>query len=197
MIFWKPDKKFCLLLGVFFTAGFVAGALLMKTHGAGEGETAGFFGDYYLSQYAYLEVDRRDLACLVAKERGKWFLLMWTLGFTSVGSYLVYAFSGLWGFFTAVLAVSAFTQRGIEGIGLVLLFSLPQILIYVPLWIWFLGVVSQKSEVCRKVRKMGAAVKNNWQYMMCLIAGGSILLLGILTESYLNSWLIQQILRFL
>ena len=45
---------------------------------------AGIFSPYYLKEYAYLDIDRRKLMLIVAKERGKWLLLLWALGFLSL-----------------------------------------------------------------------------------------------------------------
>ena len=98
MHFQKPDKKFCLLLGLAFAAGFLAGLCLVAKGDLISTEKAGLFGDYYLHQYSYLDIDRTELAILVAKERGKWLLLMWALGFSGSGVFFVYLFAGVWGF---------------------------------------------------------------------------------------------------
>ena len=138
-----------------------------------------------------------DLTFLVAKERGKWLLLMWALGFTGTGVFFVYLFAGVWGFLGAVFVAQAYIKRGIAGIGLALLFGMPQLLIYVPLWLWFLYAVQKQSIVCGRMKRMGAANKDNRQYLFKLAAASVGLALGILTESYVNSWIVQQILRLI
>ena len=113
MYFEKPDKKFCLLIILASAAGFLAGLLLIGNSNLISTEKAGLFSDYYLRQYSYLEIDRAELAWMIARERGKWLLLMWALGFTWAGMFCVYLFAGLWGFFGAVLIGMAFIKKGI------------------------------------------------------------------------------------
>lgn len=197
MHFQKPDKKFCLLLGLAFAAGFLAGLCLVAKGDLISTEKAGLFGDYYLHQYSYLDIDRTELAILVAKERGKWLLLMWALGFSGSGVFFVYLFAGVWGFLEAIFFAQAFLKKGIAGIGLAVLFGMPQLLIYVPLWIWFLWEVQKQSRICGRMKRMGTVNQNNRQYLLRLAAAGVGLLLGILTESYVNSWMIQQVLRMI
>lgn len=197
MGFQKPDKKFCLLIFLAFAGGFLGGVLLVAKGGVISAEKAGLFSDYYLYQYSYLDINRMDLTFLVAKERGKWLLLMWALGFTGTGVFFVYLFAGVWGFLGAVFVAQAYIKRGIAGIGLALLFGMPQLLIYVPLWLWFLYAVQKQSIVCGRMKRMGAANKDNRQYLFKLAAASVGLALGILTESYVNSWIVQQILRLI
>lgn len=195
MHFEKPDKKFCLLIVLAYTAGVLFSIFLMKNGERPAAEKAGLFSDYALNQYSCLEINRKELMCIVAKERGKWLLLMWAVGFTWAGVYLVYAFSAVWGFFCGILVMTSFLRKGIWGIVLALLFGMPQMLIYIPLWLWFLYIIHEKSSLCRKMKKIGAVSRNNQQYVIFLLAGAGVLVLGILTESYLNSWIIQQVLR--
>ena len=192
---WKTDKKFRLLLLLAFAAGFLTGILLTQKTDILVTEKAGMFGDYYLGQYAQLEIDKMELLCLIVRERGKWMILMWALGFTAAGAAFVYVFSAFWGFLFAVVSCAAFCQNGMRGLGLLVLSGIPQMLIYVPLWLYFLQAVSEKSHACREMRIVGRISLKNRQYVMVLLCGILILFLGNLTESYLNSWLIQQVLH--
>lgn len=195
MRFKKPEKKFCLFLGLACAVGIAAG-IFFAIQGKGiESEGVGIFSESMLRQYAFLEIDRQALFWMIAKERGKWLLLMWAAGFTGVGIYLVYLFAALWGFFGGILCACSFLEKGVWGLALLFLFGMPQSVIYLPLWIWFLSAVFEKSSLCRNMRKMGAASRSNRQYVMLMFAGGGVLVLGILTESYFNTWLIQQVLH--
>ena len=84
---------------------------------------------------------------------------------------------------------------GIAGIGLGLLFQVPQILIYVPLFLWMMEEADKKSRQFAYLRKIGTAGKNNRRYFLCFFVALSVLFLGILTESYAGSGLVQMILR--
>lgn len=195
MRIWKPDKKFCILLFLSFAAGAAIGFFLIRSKTIVLPQQAVVFGNYYLRQYARLDIDKAQLGWQIAKERGKWLLLLWALGFTWAGGYFVYIFCGIWGLFYAVLTAAAFGRMGIPGLGLLLLSGVPQILIYIPLWLWFLSEVQKKSRLCREVKKTGAVSGNNRKYLAVFLAGGGVLFLGILTESYVNSWILQQVLR--
>ena len=81
------------------------------------------------------------------------------------------------------------------GIGLGLLFQVPQILIYVPLFLWMMEEADKKSRQFAYLRKIGTAGKNNRRYFLCFFVALSVLFLGILTESYAGSGLVQMILR--
>lgn len=196
MRFWKLDKKTCLQHFLVFAAGFLIGMLLLKYKENILRNQSGIFGDYYLEQYSFLEIDKRSLTWMLMKERGKWIIIMWALGFTGIGVFAVYVFDVLWGFLFSIVLSAVIFQQGLAGVGLVFLLVMPQALIYIPFWLWFLQVIADRSNAYRNSQKMGRIMKGNRQYVMSLIAGVGVFLLGILTESYLNSWLVQQILRF-
>ena len=145
--------------------------------------------------YAYLDIDRRKLMLIVAKERGKWLLLLWALGFSTVGRFCIYLFPAVWGVIGTLFLAQAFASMGIAGIGLGLLFQVPQILIYVPLFLWMMEEADKKSRQFAYLRKIGTAGKNNRRYFLCFFVALSVLFLGILTESYAGSGLVQMILR--
>ena len=53
----------------------------------------------------------------------------------------------------------------------------------------------KKSRQFAYLRKIGTAGKNNRRYFLCFFVALSVLFLGILTESYAGSGLVQMILR--
>ena len=133
----KPDQKFLLFCAISMLTGILAGIFLAVKCRTGNG-AAGIFSPYYLKEYAYLDIDRRKLMLIVAKERGKWLLLLWALGFSTVGRFCIYLFPAVWGVIGTLFLAQAFAGMGIAGIGLGLLFQVPQILIYVPLFLWMM-----------------------------------------------------------
>lgn len=70
----KPDQKFLLFCAISMLTGILAGIFLAVKCRTGN-SAAGIFSPYYLKEYAYLDIDRRKLMLIVAKERGKWLLL--------------------------------------------------------------------------------------------------------------------------
>ena len=190
----KPDQKFLLFCAISMLTGILAGIFLAVKCRTGN-SAAGIFSPYYLKEYAYLDIDRRKLMLIVAKERGKWLLLLWALGFSTVGRFCIYLFPAVWGVIGTLFLAQAFAGMGIAGIGLGLLFQVPQILIYVPLFLWMMEEADKKSRQFAYLRKIGTAGKSNRRYFLCFFVALSVLFLGILTESYAGSGLVQMILR--
>lgn len=67
--------------------------------------------------------------------------------------------------------------------------------VYVPLFLWMMEEADKKSRQFAYLRKIGTAGKNNRRYFLCFFVALSVLFLGILTESYAGSGLVQMILR--
>ena len=168
----KPDQKFLLFCAISMLTGILAGIFLAVKCRTGN-----------------------KLMLIVAKERGKWLLLLWALGFSTVGRFCIYLFPAVWGVIGTLFLAQAFASMGIAGIGLGLLFQVPQILIYVPLFLWMMEEADKKSRQFAYLRKIGTAGKNNRRYFLCFFVALSVLFLGILTESYAGSGLVQMILR--
>lgn len=110
----KPDQKFLLFCAISMLTGILAGIFLAVKCRTGNG-AAGIFSPYYLKEYAYLDIDRRKLMLIVAKERGKWLLLLWALGFSTVGRFCIYLFPAVWGVIGTLFLAQAFAGMGIAG----------------------------------------------------------------------------------
>lgn len=150
----KPDQKFLLFCAISMLTGILTGIFLAVKCRTGNG-AAGIFSPYYLKEYAYLDIDRRKLMLIVAKERGKWLLLLWALGFSTVGRFCIYLFPAVWGVIGTLFLAQAFAGMGIAGIGLGLLFQVPQILIYVPLFLWMMEEADKKADSLRIFGRSG------------------------------------------
>ena len=155
----KPDQKFLLFCAISMLTGILAGIFLAVKCRTGNG-AAGIFSPYYLKEYAYLDIDRRKLMLIVAKERGKWLLLLWALGFSTVGRFCINLFPAVWGVIGTLFLAQAFAGMGIAGIGLGLLFQVPQILIYVPLFLWMMEEADKKSRQFAYLRKIGYSLSS-------------------------------------
>lgn len=190
----KPDQKFLLFCAISMLTGILAGIFLAVKCRTGNG-AAGIFSPYYLKEYAYLDIDRRKLMLIVAKERGNGCCFWWALGFSTVGRFCIYLFPGSLGPDRDFISGTGVCRYGDAGIGLGLLFQVPQILIYVPLFLWMMEEADKKSRQFAYLRKIGTTGKNNRRYFLCFFVALSVLFLGILTESYAGSGLVQMILR--
>ena len=143
----KPDQKFLLFCAISMLTGILAGIFLAVKCRTGNG-AAGIFSPYYLKEYAYLDIDRRKLMLIVAKERGKWLLLLVGTRIQHGGRFCIYLFPAVWGVIGTLFLAQAFAGMGIAGIGLGLFISEPQILIYVPLFLWMMEEADKKQTVC-------------------------------------------------
>ena len=112
---------------------------------------------------------------IVAKERGKWLLLFVGTRIQHGGKILYLSVSGSLGRDRDFILAQAFASMGIAGIGLGLLFQVPQILIYVPLFLWMMEEADKKSRQFAYLRKIGTAGKNNRRYFLCFFVALSVL----------------------
>ncbi|MCI8428980.1 MAG: stage II sporulation protein M [Lachnospiraceae bacterium] len=167
----------CLIL---FFAGLLAGILFVHT--LSDDSFAGIFSEYFLNQYASLEIDSRKLFRYVFGYRCGQYALLVCCGAVSAAPVLLGAslfFLGMtWGTMISVSTV----RLGLKGVLICVAGVIPQILFYLPafgwilLWIW----------------NGGSSRKKYWFFSG---AGFFFLLSGIVTEVYLNPLLLQQILQ--
>ena len=195
MYLFRQNKKFYIRCLMFAVSGILAGIFFAVKGGLSGVEKPNVFSNDYLHEYACLAIDSKKLFWIVVKERGKWFFLLWAFGLTGAGVWASGIFPALWGFFGSVFFAQAFLKQGAAGLVLGILFQLPQILVYIPLFAWSLYQMTQKSRQIRNRKKMGIAGTVQGVYLRHFLAALAILLLGILTESYINSYMVQLILQ--
>lgn len=170
---------------VFFL-GFAMGIILINILGRGYLSEAGILSEYFLSQYKYMEINALDLFFYIMEKRIKWEVIVWVLGYTAIGVPCAVAFILWFGFAAGVLLSISVLKMGGAGILFCLAATLPQMLIYIPVWFMLIYNVYKKRE------RKGSA---NWSY--ALVGVGALLFtgVGVLVESYINPLLLRQILR--
>lgn len=182
-------------LVLFFLIGFLGGIILIHLLGESYLHQAGILSDYFIRQYKYIEIDFMDLFFYILEKRLKWGLLLWVAGFTAAGVPLGSLYTGWLGFSAGTLLSISMLKMGLKG----MLFSVgavvPQIFLYVPIWIFLLYHIHQKAER-RKNRGPGMTAKDlDWRYVLIGIGTVLFLFFGVFVESYINPWVLRQILR--
>lgn len=195
MRFYRKNRTFYNICLLFVLSGILFGIFLTAKGGLARTEKVGVFSNYYLHEYAYLVIDGKTLFWIVAKERSKWFFLLWALGLTGAGTWIAGIFPVIGGIWGGIFFAQAFLKQGMAGIGLALLFQFPHVLVYLPLFFWSLLQVMRKSRQIQKQRKAESVWGDHGVYLRRFFTAMAVLLLGILTESYVNSYLVQMLLR--
>lgn len=171
------------LLIVFLVVGFFLGILYENIIAKSQGVSVNLFQSYFLEQYAQTEIIAEDYLWYVARLRLIPFLGICILGCLKwkkvmVGTILVWT-----GFLTGVLTVSAVMQLGIKGVLVCLAGFLPHMIFYglaYSVLLIFLYRYPQRQWNIQKTI-----------FVIILI------FLGIMTETYLNPFLMRSIVRIL
>lgn len=167
----------CLIL--FFT-GILTGILFVQT--MSDDSFAGIFSEYFLNQYAALEIDSRKLFRYVGGYRCSQYVFLVCCGAVSFApvllGILLFLFGMSWGTMISVSTV----RLGLKGVVICAAGVIPQILFYLPAFGWLLLWVQRGGNSRKK-------------YLFLTGAGLFFLLFGVVTEVYLNPLLLQQILR--
>ncbi|MCR1840603.1 stage II sporulation protein M [Murimonas intestini] len=189
------QKKTLWLLGGLFAAGFLTGILGVNLWGKEDISQAGILSTYYISQYKYLQIDSGALFFFLLFRRVKWLVLLWALGYTAVGLPAALIYGAWMGLSAGIVMTVAVMKMGLSGLLFCLGAMLPQNLIYLPVILIFLYFVCQKG---REKYQRGKLVTGlQWDNDYTAAAGICLLLfvLGILTESYVNPWVLRQLLN--
>lgn len=189
------QSKILWMLGGLFIAGFLAGIVGVNLWGKEDIRQAGILSTYYISQYKYLKIDSGALFFYLLFRRIKWPLLLWVLGFTAAGlpAALLY---GVWlGASAGIVLTVGVMKMGLAGLLFCLGAMLPQNIIYLPVTAVFLYLICQKSKEHYQKGKIAGGW--HWDRYYAAAAGSVLLLLvlGILTESYVNPFILRQLLR--
>lgn len=192
----KLEKRFVRIGGAFFLAGTVLGFWLLNFKGEELSGGNGIMSEYFIRQYKYFSVDGQELFYYILEHRIKWVILLWGLGWTSAGKAFVALWCGWLGVLGGILGSMSIGRFGFLGILFCGAAMLPQILFYVPGWLVIMDRIWKRGPNLEGQRRIKSVKNLDWNYIAALAVGIFVILLGILTESYVNPWLIKQILKF-
>lgn len=181
---------------VYFAA-FLIGILLANLLGAEQLKQYGVFNEYFLKQFLYASVNYNDFLFYVAENRGMIFLLLLLFGVTRFGMPVHFLYIIWNGFSFGIAMVSVIVNFGVKGILVLCAFLLPQYLFYIPLYFmlfFFSFHCSEAMKNDRHTRQLFSKV------IWAVFFFGSMVILfiiGIMTESHINPYLIKKIIKIL
>lgn len=177
--FHKYTARPAWYFAVFF-CGVMAGIAMVQL----QSRTAlsGFFSEYFLGQYANMQIDSGKLLNYVGRYRcGQYFLVICCGALPAaplVLGGLVFLLGAAWG---TALSISA-VRLGLEGILICAVGIFPQFFFYLPAFGWVLLWAVYGGN-------------NRKRYLIFAVVGFLFLMFGIGTEAGVNPLILQQILR--
>lgn len=191
---WGMNVRFLRTAAALFVLGMILGAIAVNILADSTVDRAGILSDYFLRQYKYLEIDRTELFLYILKKRMKWIVLLWAAGFTAAGIPSAAA-AVLWmGFSAGTLMGIAVLKLGGWGLLFTASAIFPQILFYIPAWIFFLNGIYLKAGGWTDRRGAGNSLAG---YVLLFVGMCLFMMFGILLESSLNPWVVRQILQII
>lgn len=191
---WGMDVKFLRSVAALFVLGMILGAMGVNVLADFTVDRAGILSDYFLRQYKYLEINTTELFLYILGKRMKWIFLLWIAGFTAAGLPCAAVYVLWMGFSAGTLMGVSVLKLGTQGLLFTAAALFPQILFYVPAWIFFLNGIYLKTGGQSKRRGVGNGLAG---YVLLLAGMCLFMVFGILMESSLNPWFVRQVLQFI
>lgn len=190
---WGMDVKFLRSMAALFVLGMTLGAMAVNVLADSSADRAGILSDYFLRQYKYLEINTTELFLYILRKRIKWIFLLWIAGFTAAGLPCAVMYVLWLGFSAGTLMGVSVLKLGAQGLFFTSAALFPQVLFYVPAWIFFLNGIYLKTGGQAK-RRGGNGVAG---YFLLVVGMCLFMIFGILLESSLNPWFVRQILQLI
>ena len=179
-------KKNTFLFFLVFLGGVISANIL----GIVSGRELGAMNEYFINRYMYANIQGRELFPFLFYKRVPEMLLLLFLSIGIYGSLIVDGYICYLGFSVGFLSVIAIMNYGIRGIFLIFGFFLPQWLFYAPV------LVLWRHEL-RRYKFEEHSKKKNMQLLLLAALGGLLFLLGLFSESYVNPFFLQKIIRIM
>lgn len=190
---WKTVGRFP--AEILFMAGFFVGNILPNLIWKMEWKQKTIASFYLIRSFAGNDISGGAYFGEVLRRRGGFFLLLFLCGFTIFGVPLSVAYLLFLGMETGILLALSVLEfgiyGGIAGAGLLM----PQYLIYIPAYFYLAGIVYRQSYGIWK--NYGLVPQKSGDYLRQGLAVFTIYMGGILTESFLNPWIVEKIVKSL
>lgn len=162
---------------LYYMAGFFAGILYANVAGKEYLDTAGIFREYFLRQYMQVEIDVKEYLFYLLQIRLLPFSAVAAAGCTRFKSQTA-VLTLLWtGFCGGLVAVVAVLCLGMKGMLICIAGMFPQMIAYVFSYAILLTYLYVYPEI-------------KWNVCKSVFAGG-MLLIGIVTEAYVNPHVVK------
>ena len=180
---------------IIFMLSFIVGIIVANIFGKEKLSQYGIVNTFFLQQFKYSDINIYELFAYIFKLRIPIFIGISLIGMTNIWLIIHSMFIAWNGFSFGFLSVAAISSLGFKAIILMLVFLFPQYLIYTPC---YCVLFSAQWQFHKNSELYSTDSHKNKKYLML---GLSFLILclvisfGILTESYLNPYIIKKILK--
>lgn len=189
-------KKSDILFAVIFFMGFMLGILFINLSGDTYFRETAFFGRESFLLTGTVQIDQDAFFLYLLRLRGKAYLALWLFGYTVAGIPILLLALGWLGFALGVLLTMSVVQMHMAGVLVFLASVLPQAVIYMPLILMLAGGIYEKGCVRPGNRYRLWEWPSEKGYILVLVLGIPLTILGTALEAYANPWVIGQIVKF-
>lgn len=192
----RPERLKYLRLAVFLC--FVAGILCANLTDRAQLGGFGIWNGYFIEKFKYARIQPLELFYYVLEERLPVFLLLLLFAATNWGILAGGLFLGWQCFAAGFLMASSVAAYGIKGILLIGTAVFPQYLLYIPIYISYLYLASFWRERARAQILEGKKrqIRDYSLFAVLCICMLSVYIAGIFLESYVNPYLLKNVLKF-
>ncbi len=185
------------IIKISLLATFVGGIFAANLMGREAVSNAGILNDYFVEKFQYTEINGENLFFYIVGERVPLLLLLFVLSFTSFGILGGIFMLGWQGFSVGFMLSTAIAKYGVKGILLVLAGLFPQYLFYFPVYLLYCYLtvylrqriaVERYDNISQRYYIFSAGIL----LIMCFLV---IFFAGIFLESYINPFILKQILK--
>lgn len=176
------------VLTVFFI-GFLVGVILFICFREQIAQYLDVFYNNFIANLLEYELNYRILLKKVIEKRVQSFLLLAIFGISVLGIFYVICFLACKGFFLGFLLASMVFQFGGKGILLGVLYGFPHIFFYAPVMYSMMY-----KAYCMELN--GLKKKAIWQEIPVVILLLVVLLIGCVSETYVNTWIMKKMFTF-
>ena len=181
-------------LEYIFFGSFLLGIILANLCGKDSLEQFGIFNTYYLKQFQYAKILDSDLLAYIMEIRVPILGMLILTGMTSFWYPLQILFVGWNGGILGFLCVSGIMNLGVGAILLMGTALFPQYIFYVLMYLILLKTFSQyhdPKEVCY------TGQRTQKRFWLLVVAGliAAIFLIGLLSEAYINPFLMKKVIK--
>lgn len=188
---WKTAGRFP--AEILFLSGFLAGNLLPNLMWKMEWKQKTLASFYLIRNFARKDISGGAYFTEVLQRRSIFFLLLFLCGFTIFGVPLSVAYMIILGIETGIILALSVLEFGLWGGAAGLGLLMPQYLIYIPVYFYLAGLVYRQSYGIWK--NYGLVPQKSGIYIRQCIAAFLVYTGGILSESFLNPWIVEKVVK--
>lgn len=186
---------------LFFSLGFIAGVLLVNLKTDYFLEDSLFFGEELLNRLSYTSFHNEQYMVYLLQNRMGIMLFLLVAATTILGIVILYLYVAWFGMSLGILMAVAAIRYGGKGILVFFGAVFPQEIIYIPA---FLFLVNLLHDFCAVIYFPGKMFQNAYMGKKQFLAKGiltyimlaGVVIIGVFLESYVNPYVLRNILNF-